>query len=603
MITYKYDADLGLRFCNHARELKNLNLDKLQMLLSNPCDCKESKFLYGPAQHVVTGDLNIVSDPILRSLFEKGTNFREPREINWNACKDSALAAIDVFAHKVKKKFHISSDNAKPFIDYLKRIVNKRIAQLEGFVSVPNRFDSKDRKKVYSQLCQKYIITVADKAANNFVFVCKKYYMMIMCKELGLCVKPNGEWEIKGNEVYTPILDMSAANIMNSHFDIVRKFNLKVSDEDEILPKLFAIPKLHKMPYKFRFIAGARHSSLKPVAVLLHRILGQVLKMFHSYCLSVTNRTNMKVYWAVKSSCEVLSMLDNVKKPECLFSADFSTLYTSLPHTEVKKQIRYILNLVMKNYLFICGNWRETWASNVEYDNGFCLTKEQIIVVLDTVLDNSIVTFAGIPFRQISGIPMGGNASPDLADLTLSAYEFQFMTCRQNANRYQCQNTSRYIDDLLNVNNPNFLTSCSDIYPDSLPLNDTSVSDVECNYLDLKLKVTNDNKIVTEVYNKTDDFQFEVVRYVHAESNVSHSIGLNTFYGQLVRIARISSTQDNFEIRITELIKNCQERGYTRKELKTCYVKFQRKWKPLLSKFGLHDKNHNEAFIKRRFNN
>ncbi len=36
---------------------------------------------------------------------------------------------------------------------------------------------------------------------------------------------------------------------------------------------ILAVPKLHKNPNKFRLIAGASKSSMKPLSVLLNRIL------------------------------------------------------------------------------------------------------------------------------------------------------------------------------------------------------------------------------------------------------------------------------------------------------------------------------------------
>ena len=48
------------------------------------CECSTSKYCYGPAGHVVTGDLNIIKDAKLRSLIEKGPSYREQNYINWS---------------------------------------------------------------------------------------------------------------------------------------------------------------------------------------------------------------------------------------------------------------------------------------------------------------------------------------------------------------------------------------------------------------------------------------------------------------------------------------------------------------------------------------
>ena len=101
----------------------------------------------------------------------------------------------------------------------------------------------------------------------------------------------------------------------------------------------------------------------------------------------------------------------------------------------------------------------------------------------------------------------------------------------------------------------------------------------------------NDGTVETSVYNKTDDFNFAVVRYVHAESNTSKSVGLNTFFGQLVRLARLSSTRQSFVEKSTELYRNCRSKGYGNSDLQKRLMDFWKYWRPLLSKFGLHGKS------------
>ena len=51
--------------------------------------------------------------------------------------------------------------------------------------------------------------------------------------------------------------------------------------------------------------------------------------------------------------------------------------------------------------------------------------------------------------------------------------------------------TSRYLDDLLNLDNPNFEGMVSQIYPPELQLNKASISDAEAAILDLHLSVAN----------------------------------------------------------------------------------------------------------------
>jgi hypothetical protein len=47
--------------------------------------------------------------------------------------------------------------------------------------------------------------------------------------------------------------------------------------------------------------------------------------------------------------------------------------------------------------------------------------------MLEFLIDNIFVSFGGILFQQVVGIPMGTNCAPLLADLFLYSYESEFL--------------------------------------------------------------------------------------------------------------------------------------------------------------------------------
>ena len=49
--------------------------------------------------------------------------------------------------------------------------------------------------------------------------------------------------------------------------------------------------------------------------------------------------------------------------------------------------------------------------------------------------------------------------------------------------------TSRYLDDLLNINNNFFDSMVNHIYPSEIQLNNTNVSDTESSFLDIHLSI------------------------------------------------------------------------------------------------------------------
>ena len=108
---------------------------------------------------------------------------------------------------------------------------------------------------------------------------------------------------------------------------------------------------------------------------------------------------------------------------------------------------------------------------------------------------------------------MGGNASPLIADLVLSMLEYDFLTNINNKTIAKTMSyTMRYIDDILSINCDNFLVHAKLIYPSCLPLENTAKSKYESCFLDIMVCLcTGKHRIA--VYNKTDDFNFDVVRY------------------------------------------------------------------------------------------
>ena len=72
--------------------------------------------------------------------------------------------------------------------------------------------------------------------------------------------------------------------------------------------------------------------------------------------------------------------------------------------------------------------------------------------------------------------------------------------------------TSRYLDDLLNIDNPYFEGMVNQIYPPEQQLNKANISDTEAPFLDLHLSVTN-GYVSSKIYDKRDDFDFDIVNF------------------------------------------------------------------------------------------
>ena len=125
------------------------------------------------------------------------------------------------------------------------------------------------------------------------------------------------------------------------------------------------------------------------------------------------------------------------------------------------------------------------------------------------LLDNIYIRFGSKLYRQNVGIPIGTNCVPLVADLFLFCYERDFMESITKEKRYDLidafNSTSRYLDDLLNIDNIHFEHMVHRIYPAELQLNKANASDTEAAFLDLNLSTHNDI-VSTKIYDKRDDF-------------------------------------------------------------------------------------------------
>ena len=100
-------------------------------------------------------------------------------------------------------------------------------------------------------------------------------------------------------------------------------------------------------------------------------------------------------------------------------------------------------------------------------------------------MDNINIRFGNRLYRQILSIPMGTNCSPLVADLFLFCYETDFMTSLSHADIIEAFIvTSRYLDDLLNIDNPYFEGLVNQIHPPELKLNKADTSVTRASFLD-----------------------------------------------------------------------------------------------------------------------
>ena len=88
----------------------------------------------------------------------------------------------------------------------------------------------------------------------------------------------------------------------------------------------------------------------------------------------------------------------------------------------------------------------------------------------------------------------------------------------------------------------------SQIYPSELQLNKANTPVNEAAFLDLHLSISNDI-VSTKIYDKRDDFDFEIVYFPCLDGDVPRSASYGVYNSQLIRFARASSHVTDFNTR------------------------------------------------------
>ena len=152
-------------------------------------------------------------------------------------------------------------------------------------------------KACLSDLHNKYVFLPADKAPNNIIIICKRYYIKTLIKELGL----DNCSTATGNSTYTSC-QMSFADIVNTHDIFMKSLGTGLSDDEKRLPYLYWTPKLHKSPVKRCFIAGSSKCTTKQLSSLLTKILTVIKTGLEKYCSIKTSHTGVNNMWILKNS-------------------------------------------------------------------------------------------------------------------------------------------------------------------------------------------------------------------------------------------------------------------------------------------------------------
>ena len=284
IISYSYSRPIGPSILNFNQTVRNFDPKTFENM---KCNCTKSDFNYKPHGHVITGDLSFIKNDSLRSLFKKGPKYREQETIDLAQTSSIIHEALDTYAETWAKKEEVEVSVLTDWLDTCKTIIEKRIIKIKDSVKQPPPkilLDPKVKRDL-KHIQRNFVLVPADKAANNIIIICKKFYYSVLVDELKIGTNnPNNTYQLVNDTLL---------NIVTEHQTFLNSYSISLSTKDQDLPRIYWAPKLHKTPFKFRFIAGSKNCSTKKVSVLLTKGLDLIKNRWISYCQSIFNNSGI----------------------------------------------------------------------------------------------------------------------------------------------------------------------------------------------------------------------------------------------------------------------------------------------------------------------
>ena len=137
-----------------------------------------------------------------------------------------------------------------------------------------------------------------------------------------------------------------------------------------------------------------------------------------------------------------------------------------MPHNLIKDKLLILVERTFQGEgsLYIACNDRNAFFTSDVVRNYNLWSCQKVCEALTFLLDNIYIIFGSKLYRRIVGIPIGTNCAPLVGDLFLFWYEGNIVLSLSDDNQSDVieafNSTSRYLDDLLNIDS-NFFEAFS----------------------------------------------------------------------------------------------------------------------------------------------
>ena len=109
---------------------------------------------------------------------------------------------------------------------------------------------------------------------------------------------------ISGTKAYKETSEEEKSVVNGRCNHLALKFSVYVKERQDRLPTMYWLHKLHKRPYKARFIANSSSCTTTELSKLLTSCLTAVKNHVIRYCEKVYEKSSKNLFWSIKNSGE-----------------------------------------------------------------------------------------------------------------------------------------------------------------------------------------------------------------------------------------------------------------------------------------------------------
>ena len=310
--------------------------------------------------------------------------------------------------------------------------------------------------------------------------------------------------------------------LIHKHGHITKEDKEALTTHYPRLPCLYLLPKIHKTEVPGRPIVSATQGPTDYISAFIDFHIKPLVKSIPSY---------------IRDTTDFLNKINSISigLDDFLVTMDVSSLYTNIPHHDGIAAIREALNKRI-------DQTPHTWI---------------LLRLVHFVLNKNFFEFNGKFYLQKMGTAMGTKMAPNYANLFMQSIEEKLL----NSSHLKPKAWYRFIDDIWFVwphseaDLLKFIGLANNLHPTIKFTYEYSLTEIS--FLDVLVKKTG-NGIVTTLYTKPTDAHL----YLNYHSCHPVTQKKSIPYSQALRIRRICSNLQEYDIHSQRLIQYLAARGY-----------------------------------------